>query len=197
MKGLDAQSPAYQDIIRYTRTLLRELRIYGLSGTEYKYDPSDDLFKIIETNLRPEYFNYLHTLTGQNMPYQLYQYHLSGKKPPSFYPPVKSATAFIPFSDRFFAVHLNQFNYPAHAITKKAWRESLPKPRTKYGLTAKDLKPFLHAYTISALKGLNAWFRIKKVSHKTSAPRTICGMERDARKPPAAVLPETENTVKG
>ena len=161
MNAVWPDTPKYQTIIEYTQKILKGFRFYGLSGTEFKYDPREKNYKIIETNIRSEFPNYLQTLVGQNMPYQLYLYHLGREVTIPYYPPEKSAQCAVPFNDYFFTVHLNKLNYKDAALTRKAWKATRLKPSTGYGLTARDIRPFLYAYATSIPKGLNAYFRIK------------------------------------
>lgn len=156
------KDPDYQEVMDYTQRILRDFQFYGLSGTEFKYDPREKNYKIIETNVRSEFPNYLQTLAGQNMAYQLYLYHMGYEITIPYYPLIKSANCILPFRDYFYTVHLNKLTNKEYSLTRKAWKASLVKPSTGYGLTFRDIKPFLYAYFTAILTCLNAYFRNKK-----------------------------------
>lgn len=159
--AVSPENPMYSDIIEYTRKMLKSFQFYGLSGTEFKYDPKEKNYKIIETNPRSEFPNYLQTFVGQNMAYQLYLYHLGKPTTIPYYPVLKRAQCVVPFNDYFYAVHLNKLNYPDSVLTKAEWKASLVNPSIRHGLTSKDIKPFVYAYLNSAWQGLNSYIRIK------------------------------------
>jgi len=181
MNAVWPDAPDYRDIIEYTQKMLKDFRFYGLSGTEFKYDPREKNYKIIETNIRSEFPNYLQTLVGQNMAYQLYLYHLGRNVTIPYYPLQKSAQCALPFKDYFFTVHLNKLNHKDAALTKKAWKATRLKPSTGYGVTPKDIKPFLYAYCSSILSSLNAYIRIKNnVPHNIRTVDYILGRKKSA-----------------
>lgn len=157
----------YSDIIRYTKELLAETKFYGLSGTEFKYDPKESCYKLVEINIRSEFPNYMQTLAGQNMPYQIFKYHLGQDVSIPYYPRLKSASCAVPFDDWFYAVHLNRCQDRTSAMTTKEWKRTLTAPKTGYGLTIKDIKPFLFSYMVSILRGANSYIRIKHKIPKT------------------------------
>ena len=160
-KAVDPASEKYADIVEYTKKILRAYGFYGLFGIEFIYDGVENCYKVIEMNPRSEFLNYLPTARGQNLAYWLYQYHLGNPVEIPFYPQVKDMTMSVPFNDYFYAVHLNKLNHPAFALTRKQWRQTLPRPTEHYGLTAKDFKPFLAAYILSAISGFGTYLRIK------------------------------------
>lgn len=156
---VDPEDPVYAEVIAYTQKLLSSFRFYGLSGTEFKYDPADGDYKIIETNIRSEFPNYLQTLAGQNMPYQLYRYHLGLEVTIPYFPVLKRAQCRVPFEDRFKNLYLNRLYYPDSVLSRRKWRDTKIEPHTLYGLTMKDIKPFLHVYFWSAFCAPHVLFR--------------------------------------
>lgn len=156
---VDPENPIYAGIIAHTQKLLRSLHFYGLSGTEFKYDPTNGDYKIIETNIRSEFPNYLQTMAGQNMPYQLYRYHLGLEVTIPYYPVLKRAQCRVPFEDRFKNLYLNRLYYPDSVLSRREWRDTKIEPHTLYGLTMKDIKPFLHVYFWSAFCAPHVLFR--------------------------------------
>lgn len=161
MRACDPEDPIFQPVIEYTRRMLKAVGFYGLSGTEFKYDPQENVYKIVETNARSEFCNYLQTLVGQNMAYQIYRYHLGQTVTVPYYPVLKSASAFVPFNDRFYFLHLNKYNYPNFVLSGTKRKASLTKPVTGYGLTPKDMSAYIMAYILSAISGVGAYIRIK------------------------------------
>ena len=53
--------------------VLKAFGFYGLSNIEFKKDPSDGQFKMIELNPRTTHANFLSTACGMNLPYLVYQ----------------------------------------------------------------------------------------------------------------------------
>lgn len=159
--SMDPEDPKYAPVIEYTAKLLKAFGFYGLSGTEYKYDPATGLFKIIETNPRSEFPNYLQTMVGQNMAYQLYRYHLGLSMDLPYYPVLKQGQCVVPFNDYFYTRHLYKRTCPEAALSRRERRATLLKPTTGYGLTSRDWKPFCYAYWKSAVWGLNAYIRAR------------------------------------
>lgn len=160
--SVDPSDPEYRDICEYTRKILEAYHFYGLVGIEFTYDQREKNYKVIEMNPRSEFLNWLPTFRGQNLAVAVYRYHLGYDVAIPFYPRKMTATMSVPFNDYFYTVHLNRLNYPNFVLTRREWKKTLPAPTEYYGLTAKDLKPFLYAYITSALIGLNAYIRIKK-----------------------------------
>ncbi len=145
----------------YVEKLLTAVGYYGLSGTEFKYDSRTGEYKIIEINLRSEFPNYLQTLVGCNMPYLLYQYHLTGTYDPAEQTPGLRAMCYLPVTDYMYAVHLNKLKSNAGYMTKRAWKETITSPHTWYGLDRGDLKACIYALVITWLQTANAYLRIK------------------------------------
>lgn len=158
---LVADASQYKDIIDYSYKLIKELGFYGLFGIEYKYDERDSSYKVIEMNPRSEFPNYLQTMVGQNMPYNLYRYHLGKDTKIDFYSCCTIASCIVPFSDYFDSVILNRINQKKFSLNCKQWKESIVKPSTKYGVSKKDLLPLLGAYVAEMKKGIASYIRIR------------------------------------
>lgn len=157
----DPQEKKYSDIIEYTKKICKKFRFYGLLGIEFKYDPKDNLYKIIEMNCRSEFPNFLQVIVGQNMALGIYNYHLGYKETIPFYPILKKATCYVPVLDRFYVTKANKYNYPEFVMTNKKWKSTLIKPYTLYGLTIKDCKVFCSAYYLALKNAIITLFRIK------------------------------------
>lgn len=167
-KALSLKSPEYRIIEEYTKKILQEFRYYGLFGIEFKYDPKDKNYKVIEMNPRSEFLNYLPTYRGQNLAWELYLYHLGKSSHCSYYSKETPATMSVPFNDYIYAVHLNKINYPEFWITKKEWKKTLQSPNLRYGLTIKDFRAYLFAYIISIIAFTGTYSHIR-----FSIPNTI------------------------
>lgn len=159
--SMNPEDPQYSDIIEYSRKICKHFRFYGLFGIEYKFDPKDGLYKIIEMNCRSEFPNYLQTLVGQNMAYEIYNYHLGEKVTIPFYPLVKSASCYVPVLDKFYVTKSNKYNYPKFTMTRGEWRKSIIKPSTMYGLTVRDYRSFVSAQMEALKKTMVILFRAK------------------------------------
>ena len=78
-----------------------------------------------------------------------------------FYPAIKSASCIVPVLDKFYVTKSNKYDYPDFVMTKKEWKKSIIRPFTLYGLTKKDIKPFIFAYYFSFINSLVKLFRLK------------------------------------
>ena len=159
--AMNPEDSKYTNIIGYSKKICKAFKFYGLFGIEYKYDPKDKLYKIIEMNCRSEFPNYLQTLVGQNMAYEIYKYHLGQTVTVPFYPAIKSASCIVPVLDKFYVTKSNKYDYPDFVMTKKEWKKSIISPFTLYGLTKKDIKPFIFAYYFSFINSLVKLFSLK------------------------------------
>lgn len=159
--SMDPEDTKYTDIIEYSRIICKEFKFYGLFGIEFKYDPKDGKYKIIEMNCRAEFPNYLQTLVGQNMAYEIYKYHLGQGTDIPYYPIVKSASCYVPVLDKFYVTKSNKYDYPAFTMTKAEWKRSILKPVTLYGVTPKDIRSFVSAYLFEFKNSLLIIYRAK------------------------------------
>lgn len=157
----DPENPQYQGIVESAKKILKAYSFYGLAGIEFKYDAEESCYKIIEMNPRSEFPNYLQTLVGQNMAYQLWRYHQGMEVTIPTYPKVKHAQCVVPFNDWFYTCKLNRINAKTYAMTRRERKKTLLLPRTLYGLTAKDIRPYLYFYLVSAIKGSVSYYRIR------------------------------------
>ncbi len=159
--SMNPEDSKYKDVIAYSKIICKAFKYYGLLGIEYKYDLRDSVYKIIEMNCRSEFFNYLHTLVGQNMSYELYKYHLGKEVTIPYYPVIKSASCYLPVLDKFYVTKLNHYKYPQYTMTEKEWQDSIVAPTTLYGLTIKDFTPFISAYFEAWKNSIISLFRLK------------------------------------
>lgn len=160
--SMDPEDPKYKDIIEYSKAICNRFKFYGLFGIEFKYDPKDGNYKVIEMNCRAEFPNYLQTLVGQNMAYEIYRYHLGQGTNISYYPTIKSASCYVPVLDKFYVTKSNKYDYPAFTMTKAEWKRSILKPVTLYGITPKDIRSFVFAYLFEFKNSLLILYRATK-----------------------------------
>ena len=158
---LDPSLPQVSLLNSYVQKILAAVHYYGLSGSEFKYDPQTGKYKIIEINLRSEFPNYLQTLAGCNMPYLLYQYHLTGKYDPAKQSIGQEAMCYLPVSDYMHAVHLNKMQYGKGVLSRREWKRTITSSHTWYGLHWRDFRACFYALITTALQMGNAYLRIK------------------------------------
>lgn len=157
----DPQDPKYKGIIEYTKRIVKEYHFYGLFGIEYKYDPKEGVYKIIEMNCRSEFPNYLQTLVGQNMAFEIYKYHIGQRVTVPYYPIMTSAMTIVPLLDWFYVRKYNYYKFPKFTMTQKEWETSLIQPLTLYGLTKNDYFSYVYAYFLAWITALTLLFRCK------------------------------------
>lgn len=61
------------ELFRLGKKLIKAAGYYGISNTEFKKDPRDGKFKLIEINPRPGMWNYSVMASGINLPYMAYE----------------------------------------------------------------------------------------------------------------------------
>ena len=153
---VDPREKEYADIIEYTKRIIKYFSLYGLSGTEYKYDPRDDKYKVIEMNCRSEFPNYLQVIAGQEMALYLYKKHIGEEANIPFYPTRKNASCYVPIRDKILNVYIHHKDSSGMGISLKEWKKSIVKPTTLYGITYNDFRVFIGACA-------KEWFVIVKV----------------------------------
>ncbi len=161
-RSIDINTRKDMDIILdYAKRIMSEFKFYGLSGIEFLYDSKEKSYRVIEMNLRSEFTNYLQLVGGQNMPYYLYKYCKNEDYTIPYFTPKPYYTIFVPFNDRFYALHLNKIKDEDYCLSKREWRNSLGKKHEKYGLTPKDIKAYISEYKRLVWSGINAFLRKK------------------------------------
>jgi D-aspartate ligase len=70
------------ELLAPTARLFEAVSFYGVANTEYKFDPRDRLFKLMEVNPRPGKWNSSATRTGVNLPLLAYSYAVDDVLPP-------------------------------------------------------------------------------------------------------------------
>lgn len=68
-------------LLDYSLKLARKIGYYGYAGTQFKLDPRDNQFKLMEINGRMSMSNSLALKCGVNLPYLMYQEALSSSLP--------------------------------------------------------------------------------------------------------------------
>lgn len=148
-------------IEEYAKRIIKHFKFYGLSGIEFKYDPKDCKYKIIEMNIRSEFTNYLQVCGGQNMPMYLYKEYLDEEYDIPYNTVESDYTIFVPLRDRLNSLHLNKINFPDFTMSRKEWKKSLGKKTSKYGMTIVDIKAYLYEYYRLVLTNINLYIRLK------------------------------------
>ena len=69
-------------VLDYSLKLLQKIGYYGYAGTQFKLDPRDGQFKLMEINGRISKSNSLAFKCGINLPYLMYEEALHGPLPP-------------------------------------------------------------------------------------------------------------------
>lgn len=109
-----------------TKKLVESLRFYGVCDAEYMYDARDEKYKMIEVNTRFHMQNYMICASGVNMAYYIYCEHQK-----LFYQcnetPKRLVSWCKPIEDKYYAVCFNKKKYPEFGMTKKQWKDTIPK----------------------------------------------------------------------
>lgn len=71
------------ELLAPTERLFKATQFCGVANTEYKFDPRDSTYKLMEVNPRPGKWNSSATRTGVNLPLHAYRYFIEGKTPPT------------------------------------------------------------------------------------------------------------------
>jgi predicted ATP-grasp superfamily ATP-dependent carboligase len=79
-QGRVARSEKIAGVDELSYSLLRDLGFYGFSETEWKYDPRDNRYKLIEINPRFIFYLGLCVASGINFPYIMYADFVLNKK---------------------------------------------------------------------------------------------------------------------
>lgn len=159
--AVNPEDAAYQDIICYTKRIFEKFCFYGLAGIEFKYDKRDSIYRVIEMNPRSEFPNYLQTLVGQNMAYQLYRYHLGYRITIPYYPRLKKAGCIVPFNDWFYSRWYNVVVLKEPPVSSKERINSVFSPRTLYGVYCGDWCALIAAYKNAVWRALGLFLRGK------------------------------------
>jgi D-aspartate ligase len=81
LSGTLVQTDWSDTLLDYSLKLTRKIGYYGYAGTQFKLDPRDGVFKLMEINGRMSMSNSLAFRSGVNLPYLMYQEALSGSLP--------------------------------------------------------------------------------------------------------------------
>lgn len=111
---------------KMTQKLVESIGFYGVCDAEYMYDMRDGKYKMIEVNTRFHMQNYMLCTSGVNMAYYIYcehqgipyKYNRSPKRLVSWCKPIE---------DKYYAIYYNKKEYPGFGMTKKQWKNTIPK----------------------------------------------------------------------
>lgn len=124
---------------------IKELGFHGISNTEFKLDPRDGLFKLIEVNPRPGLYNYSATAAGVNLSWASYKdavLNLQGETESSR----KEVVWIYDFTDFVRAVYSNKRKgWPEYHISVRDWFRSVKGKKVYAVWNPRDPKP-LFAY---------------------------------------------------
>jgi D-aspartate ligase len=76
-----AKSQVIPDVLAFGRRILKAMNFYGYSCTEFKQDPRDGIFKLMEVNGRHNLSTLLAVRCGMNFPWLHYQHLVDGIVP--------------------------------------------------------------------------------------------------------------------
>lgn len=76
-----AKSQVIPDVLAFGRKILKAMKFYGYSCTEFKQDPRDGIFKLMEVNGRHNLSTLLAVRSGMNFPWLHYRHLVDGIVP--------------------------------------------------------------------------------------------------------------------
>lgn len=144
-----ARSKEIPEVLDYGRKMLKALGFYGYSCTEFKLDPRDRLYKLMEVNGRHNLSTLLAVNCGINFPWLHYQHLVEGIVPQH-----------IPFREGLFWIDVERdLPYIPHRLFKRKEKFStilLPylSPHIAAVFDAGDPKPFIKRYVDFGRKAL-------------------------------------------
>lgn len=123
---IPSNSEMSQITYKITKRLVESIGFYGVCDAEFIYDARDGKYKIIEVNTRFHMQNYMICSSGLNMAYYIYCEHQS--MPYQYNRTPKQLVSWSkPIEDRYYAVCYNTKKYTGFGMTKKQWKETIPK----------------------------------------------------------------------
>jgi D-aspartate ligase len=127
------------EVIEPGRKILRALRYYGFSCTEFKKDPRDGIYKLMEVNGRHSMAEILDVHCGINFPWLHYKHLVDGELPPAS--DFKTGVYWINLTTDI-GYSLRYFN--KERLSLKQYVQPYRSPHVFAILDFKDPKPFLH-----------------------------------------------------
>lgn len=101
------------ELFQLGKKLIKAAGYYGISNTEFKKDPRDGIFKLIEINPRPGKWNYSVLASGINLPYMAYE-EVHGKT----VSPVGSTEQELIWIDSIMDLYLALFGYKKAGLSE-------------------------------------------------------------------------------
>jgi predicted ATP-grasp superfamily ATP-dependent carboligase len=143
-----ARSQAIPEVMAAGRRMLNRMGYYGYSCMEFKCDPRDGVYKLMEVNGRHNLSTLLAVKSGINFPWIHYQHMVQGVLPQGC--AFREGVYWIDF-ERDFAF------FPQRLSAKRETLSQLVNPYLKPHVFAvfdsKDMRPFLKRYLSFAKKG--------------------------------------------
>jgi len=133
-----ARSEVVPELEGYGTKFLREIGYYGLSEVEFKKDPRDGKYKLLEMNARTWLWHSLAIQCGVNFPYMLYEDQITGNtKPAAFF---RSGVQWVHFYTDF-AISVNEILH--RKMTVKEYIHSFDGETDEAVFARDDAMPFL------------------------------------------------------
>ncbi|AMN46422.1 hypothetical protein ACG33_04750 [Steroidobacter denitrificans] len=124
--------------------LIGFLGFHGIANTEFKLDPRDGIFKLIEINPRPGMWNYSALAAGINLPALAYREALGEKLSPvgGTQKEIVWIRALDDIRNSFFLIRHR--GYLNHTISFRAWLDSIRGKKVDAVFQWSDPLPFIH-----------------------------------------------------
>lgn len=105
--------------------LIKVAGYYGISNTEFKKDPRDGKFKLIEINPRPGMWNYSVMATGINLPYMAYK-EVHGERLPTIESNDKELVWIISVMDFYLSLFgYKKKGFPEYSMNLWQWLKTI------------------------------------------------------------------------
>jgi len=152
-----------QELEEFTEKLLKEAGFKGIATAEYKKDPRDNKFKLLEVNARTTRSNWHGTYCGVNFPWIIYNDLVDRKQiTASDY---KKDVYWIDLNSE---IYNSIFGFNKERIKLRDFlKPYLTKDRTFAVLSTRDIKPFLMQLLMLPIRQLRL-FRFNYSKHKLS-----------------------------
>lgn len=144
------------ELLLLGQKLIKAAGFYGISNTEFKKDPRDGVFKLIEINPRPGMWNYSVMASGINMPYIAYE-EIHGNKMVSVRSSKRELVWILSIMDLYFSTYgYKKTGFPEYSMTFRKWLATIKGKKVDGVFMLNDPKPGL----IYIYRTLKSAFRI-------------------------------------
>ncbi len=133
----------HDELFELADRFIQRLGFYGISNIEFKQDPRDNTFKLMEINARPGMWNYSATASGVNLFYYLYS-ELMGKKYNDVFSSSKELIWTVLSKDFYYSLFgFKRKGYKEYSLSLNDWLKSLKGKKVFAILSFKDPLPCL------------------------------------------------------